>query len=263
MKSYKLNSPFRSFFYVLASFLVLSVLFSSCDEKEELSSDEISEYYPTSVGKYIIYRLDSLVFTNFGRTTEIHKYQVKHQVDAQILDNLGRPAYRVYASIRDSAGTLPWQQMGTFTITVMEDQIEVQEDNLRFIKLHMPVNDGFSWKGNRYLPTEPYSGQFAFFPDNDMEIWDYYYDGPPSSYTYDGRVYDEVLTVEEFNESFNVPVTSPNAVGYMIRSVERYAKGIGPVFRHYELWEYQPNTGGSGGPFNTGFGITMWMIDHN
>ena len=24
-----------------------------------------------------------------------------------------------------------------------------------------------------------------------------------------------------------------------------------------------PNTGGSGGPYKTGFGITMWMIDHN
>jgi len=37
-------------------------------------------------GKYITYRLDSLVFTNFGKNTEIHKYQMKHEIDAELVD---------------------------------------------------------------------------------------------------------------------------------------------------------------------------------
>ncbi len=49
---------------------------------------------------------------------------------------------------------------------------------------------------------------------------------------------------------------------------EDLGEGRPIVFIHgwplsYEMWEYQPNTGGSGGPYKTGFGITMWMIDHN
>jgi len=34
------------------------------------------------------------------------------------------------------------------------------------------------------------------------------------------------------------------------------------VYRKYELWEYQPNISGPN-PYSTGFGITLWMIDHN
>jgi hypothetical protein len=253
---------FRKTSLVTVLLASLSFLLYSCDEKEEFTSEEISDYMPAVTGKYIIYRLDSLVFTNFGRTTEIHKYQVKHEVDAQITDNLGRPAYRVFWSIRDSAGTLPWQPMGTYSVTVLSDQIEVQEDNLRFIKLHMPVNDGFNWKGNRYMPTEPYSSMFLFSNDNDMDDWDYYYDGGTTSFTYDGRNYNDVLTVEQIDEAFNVPITSPSSIALRSRSVERYAKDIGLVFRQYELWEYQPYDG-PGGPYKTGFGITMWMIDHN
>ena len=43
------------------------------------------------------------------------------------------------------------------------------------------------------------------------------------------------------------------------RSWKIYSKNIGLVYRKFELWEYQtsPNT------HYTGFGITMWMIDHN
>jgi len=34
------------------------------------------------------------------------------------------------------------------------------------------------------------------------------------------------------------------------------------VFKDYIMWEFQPNIGGAT-PFKTGFGVKMWMIDHN
>src|SRR5690348_1230285 len=144
----KIFSPLRLCLVLLTIFA-----FISCkNENEEFVSDSIADYAPTVVGKYITYRIDSLVFTNFGRNTEIHKYQVKHQIDALITDNLGRPAYRVFRYIRDTAGTQPWQASGSYFITVLEDQLEVSEDNLRFIKIHLPIRDGNSWKGNKFLP---------------------------------------------------------------------------------------------------------------
>ena len=45
-------------------------------------------------------------------------------------------------------------------------------------------------------------------------------------------------------------------------SVEKYSKTIGLIYRQFILWEYQPNPSGPD-PYNTGFGVTMWMIDHN
>jgi hypothetical protein len=243
--------------------IIISSLFS-CNEKEEFVTDKIVDYMPLAPGKYITYRLDSLVFTNFGRNIETHRYQVKDQVDVIINDNLGRSSYRVNRFRRDSLGTQPWQAMGTYFITPLEDQVELTEDNLRVIKMHMPVKDGFSWKGNKYLPTDPYGAAgYNFSNDDNMGDWDFYFDGTPSSFSYGGKNYSDVYTIEQTNEVFNVPITSPSSYAAKSRSVEKYSRNIGLVYREFELWEYQPNTGNPAGPFYTGFGIRKWMIDHN
>lgn len=246
----------------IIAFISIS-LFSCKTETEDFTTDQIKDYMPLTVGKYISYRLDSLVFTGFGRTIETHRYQVKDQVDALITDNLGRPSYRVYRYLRDSLGITPWQASGTYFITPLSDQIETVEDNLRFIKLHLPMKDNFSWKGNRYMPSEPYYPQYPFNNDISIQDWDFYYDGGSSSFSYRGNVYSDVYTVEEQADSSNVPISSPGSYASKSRAIEKYSKNIGLVYREYELWDYQPNTGLPGGPYYTGFGIKKWMIDHN
>lgn len=261
----------RSLSIARLSFIIIALctLFS-CNEKEEFSSDALSDYMPLTVGKFITYRLDSLVFTAFGRNTEIHKYQVKHVIDAKITDNEGRPSYRVFTYIRDSVNTSswtasqPWVASETYFITPLDNQIEVTEDNLRFIKLHLPFRDGYTWKGNRFLPDNPYdTAGYKFSNDDNMEDWDYNYDNFSPVFTYRGINYSNVYTVEQVNESINVPITTPTVYASKSRAVEKYSKSIGLVYREYELWEHQPNTGNPAGPYKIGFGITMWMIDHN
>ena len=240
----------------LAILLAFSLI--ACDKKsEEYISETTADYMPLNVGKFIIYRLDSTVFTQFGRATEIHKYQVKHQVDALITDNLGRPAYRIFRYLRDSAGTQPWQASGSYSVTVSTDQVEVNDDNLRVIKLHLPFKDSYTWKGNHFLPADPYGPVFNFSNDDNMADWDFTYEGP-ASFSFRGNNYSDVFSVEQIDESFNVPITVPSSYASLTRSVDRYSKGIGLVYRQYEMWEYQPNT-----TSKTGFGITMWMISHN
>jgi len=248
----------RILLWTLVSSLVLS-----CNEKEELTSAPLADYQPLAVGKYITYRIDSLVFPNFGRNTETHRYQVKHQIEALVSDNSGNPMYKVYRYLRDSAGTEPWVPNGSYFITPLGDQVEVAEDNLRVIKLHLPLKDKFTWKGNRYLPNDPYGPLYNFSNDDNMADWDFMIDGNPATFSYNGLTYPDVLTVEQVDESFNVPITNTGSYAARSRSVDRYGKGVGLVFRQFEIWEYQPNTGGSGGPYKTGFGITLWMIDHN
>ncbi len=234
----------------------------SCNEKDDFTIETADTYMPLAVGKYITYRVDSMVFVNFGKDTEIRSYQIKHRVDAIITDAEGRPAYRIYRSLRDVAGLQPWQEVGSYTVTTLSDQIEVTENNLRFIKLHSPVRFGFSWKGNKYFPDNPYNAAYNFSNDDNIEDWEYSYD-ELSSFSYGGINYTDVQTVEQIDEAFNVPITSPTSYAAKSRGVERYSKNIGLIYREYELWEYQPNTGNPAGPYKTGFGITMWMIDHN
>lgn len=247
--------------------IVIFSLFSCTKKSEVFQTDALSDYLPLATGKYITYRLDSTVFTNFGSITEIHKYQVKDSVNAQITDNLGRPSFRVYRYIRDSStanswtDAQVWTNAGVYYITPLTDQVELIEDNLRFIKLHLPLRDGFTWKGNKYLPPDPYGPLYNFSNDDNMAEWDFHYDGDSSAFSYAGINYDNVYSVEEADEAYNVPITDPNAYAAKTRAVEKYAKNIGLIYREYELWEYQPNPGST--PYKTGFGIKQWMIDHN
>ncbi len=248
------------------AFILFAALlpFYSCNKTENFTSEPLEDYFPLTIGKSITYRLDSLVFKNFNKNIEIHPYQEKHVIDTVYKDLSGNTTYRVYVSQRDSAGTGPWQQTRTYAITPFIDQIEVNDDNFRFIKIHLPLKDGFSWKGNRYLPANPYGGRYNNFSNDDaMPNWDYYYDGGPSSFTYKGKNYDNVYSVEQDDESFNVPVNDIRAYGAKSRAVEKYAKDIGLVYKEFTLWEYQPDPTGGPNFRYFGFGITMWMIDHN
>lgn len=255
------------------SLVLIAVFFAtSCSEKKEQFETEALADYTAQLqpGKYITYRIDSLVFPNFGRNTEIHKYQQKHVIDAQITDNLGRPSYRVFRYIRDSVDAQswtpeqPWVPNGTYYVTVLTDQVEVIEDNLRFVKLHLPIKEGYTWRGNTHLPNDPYLALFGLFSNDDnMGDWEFYYDTFEPSFSYRNNNYDNVWTVEAADEVYNVPITDPTAYAARTRAVEKYAKNVGLVYRQYELWEYQPNPGGTGGPYKTGFGVTQWMIEHN
>lgn len=236
---------------------------TACSEKEEeFTTEPLSDYTLQTPGKYIIYRLDSTVTTNFGVSLVTRSYQMKHEVDAAITDNLGRPSVRVYRSIRNADGTGEWIPRGSYLVTNTGDQVEVVEDNLRFIKLHAPMREGFEWKGNSYLPEYPYSGQgFNIAVVDYMKNWEYYYETFEPEVTINGQVYNDVYTVQEEDFTDNWPV-SANTAGVNITASEKYARNIGMVYRSHTILEYDPNTSGSTPTYN-GFAVRMWMVAHN
>lgn len=244
------------FFYLLTA----TLLFSCKKETEELKPELPSEYMPTVTGKYITYRLDSTVVLNFGATIATHSYQEKHQVDALTTDNLGRPAYRVFRYIRDTAGATAWQPSGTYFITATTNNIEVVENNLRFLKLAGPVREGNMWTGNKFLPTDPYGPLYEFFNDDGMYLWEYNYAETGASVSLRGKQYNDVITVQQVDDVSNIPVTT-DAVGYMNKASEKYAKGIGLIFQDITLLEYQPTY--SPRPGFRGFGVKRTILEHN
>ena len=256
----------KSLILFLAAFSFLFFITSCEKETEEFKTEAIADYLPLAVGKYITYRLDSTVFTNLGRNEEIHRYQVKHMVDVQIADNLGRPSYRILRYLRDSLGTQPWVENGTYFITPLTDQAEVIEDNLRYIKLHLPFKLNTDWKGNKYLSDDPYASLFTFFNDDNMNDWDYSIDQFDNTTTIGGQTIADVYTIFQFDESINAPVTNNFQSGYRTFASDRYAKNIGLISRDLIMWEYvppPPNAPPTSVGYKTGFGIKMWMINHN
>lgn len=243
-----------------------------CKRTETLESMIIEELAPLQVGKYITYRLDSLVFTNSGKTEETRRYRVRHLIERQSTDNLNRPIWVVATYITDSIGIGPWVQNGTYTITPVDKGLEVTENNLRVLKLKMPVKEGFRWKGNSYLPDRPYNPEFPMSIDANMDLWEFKYGNINKVEKIGANTLPDVTTVLHIDSAENVPMKTDTSFASRELSIEKYAKNVGLVYREFILWENQPNPRTAGTPPNLvitynpvriGFGIKMWMIDKN
>lgn len=257
-------------------YLLLLLLVTACQDKKEIldghdyQPERLQELLPLQPGKYLTYKLDSLVFTGLGLVKELHTYQEKNVVDAEITDASGRPSYRVYRYLRDEAGNEPWRSAGTYFITIADNRVEWVENNRRVVKMVLPVKEGVTWKGNQYLPSEPYSPEINNFSvGNALRTWDFVYEAETNE-TIGNFDLPGVRTVFHIDESTNLDADDEliSETSYAARSysVEKYAKDLGLVYQKLLLWEYQPEEPGSTANYKgryKGFGVTRTLIDYN
>jgi len=238
--------------------ILATVFFSACKkETETVATAELSEYVPLQVGKYIIYQLDSFRYLPFSTQGITISYQVKFSVDATITDNLGRPAYRIVRSIRKTAAGA-WQTDNTFSAIHTGNTFEfVDDQNMRFLKLHLPIRNGYSWRGNSYINTSSQYSDFRF-----LDGWDYTYDSVDAPLTLGAINLDSTIKVAQRDEVIGNPA-DPNSYSETNFSVEYYAKGIGLVYKRFLHSEYQPPTGGSAYYSDASKGFTLTLLEHN
>ena len=72
---------------------------------------------------------------------------------------------------------------------------------------------------------------------------------------------DSTLLVNQCDEIIGNP-NDVNSYSEINFGAEKYAKGIGLVYRNFSHVEYQPPTPGRSG-YRIGYGVKMTMIDHN
>lgn len=242
--------------FLLLFVTAVILFFSACKKtSEDFQTAAISDYAPFTAGKYITYKLDSLVYINFGVSSVIRSYEVKYMVDAEITDNLNRPAYRIIRYIRKTPANT-FTPDATFEAVKTNNSLEFKENNERFIKLKLPIRNGYAWKGNTYIDTYSLNSEVRYLDD-----WDYIYDSVGVAATVSTFNLGNTIKVDQRDEVIGNP-TDINSYSEINKGVEKYAKDIGMVYRLFFHSEYQPPTPGRGGYYQ-GYGITLTMIDHN
>ncbi|HWK02469.1 MAG TPA: hypothetical protein VNS58_02485 [Puia sp.] len=208
----------------------------SCKKTSSYSTMQPSDFTPTRAGQYIIYRLDSTIFVNFGTQQQTVSYLVKDVVDASVTDNLGRPGWRIFRYISDTALSSGWSPFETYLVTPTRQNVEALENNLRFIKLTLPITNNFSWPGNTYLPDNPLGNLFDFSdPEHsNWASWNYTYQDVNTSNTYNGKTYDSTVTVLQIDDSTSKPL-----FGSRTYWKEKYAPHLGLIYKEVKMWEYQ------------------------
>jgi hypothetical protein len=217
--------------------ITLLVLLASCSEKKiDLDSPPLADYFPLQVGKYITYRCDSTVLTQFGADTTKRYYRVRDKVDAEITDALGRKAYRILRTITDSAGKAPYQNNNTFmAVPDGVDWVENVENNLRFMKLRFPIREGFEWPGNSFIDASSVNSKVRY-----LEGWNYVYQNVGMPFTVLGKTYDNTITIVQRDEEFpEGPFSPTQPYKQWDYSVEVYAKGIGLIYKNFDhrVWQ--------------------------
>ncbi len=239
-------------FLFLIGFVLIATLVSCKKESEQLNTASIETYNPLKVGKFIEYRLDSLVFVSFGSFSEIHSYKVKYEVNSSIIDNLGRPSWRIFRYIKPlNSGS--YTPDATFTATNTGKGLEFVENNMRFLKLQLPFREGYSWKGNSFIDTYSGSSNVRYLDD-----WDYIYEDANLPKTVGSLSFDSTVTVQQRNDSIGLPLTPQTQYAEKNLGREIYAANVGLVFKQFTHFEFQrvDNT-------YKGYGITLTILSHN
>lgn len=242
---------------IVVSLVILGVITVSCNEKEVLSYPPLTQYLPMQMGKTFIYRLDSTVTVNFGQQLQTRYYRLKDSVATQFNDASGRPSFRIYRYITDSAGLQPWTYKLTNIVTIDDNNkwIEYVENNLRFIILRQPITEGFSWKGNSFIDTKSGSSPVKY-----LDEWNYTYMDVGLPFTVRKGTIDSTITVLQADEVSPPGPFNPSFYQQTNYSKEVYAKGIGLIYKEFlhKTWDLSP------GPHwvDDSYGVKMSLVDY-
>jgi len=203
---------------ILISILLVFTL--SCTKKKIPASESLLglDYYPTTQGKYVIYDVDSTIYTDLIKDTIYYKYRIKEKIADSFTDNEGLPALRLERYIKmfnplKSYDSIPWTIKEVWMVNADKKSVQVSERDIRFTKLIFPIQLSASWNGNA---------------KNTMEEWDYTYDYIDKKETINGNVLEKVLFVKQ--RDFYTFISHQ-------KNIEKYAKNIGLVYREiYDIY---------------------------
>jgi hypothetical protein len=193
--------------------ILMLLPFLACTKKSvPISEPDGLGYYPVTKGKYVVYDIDSTVYTEIPRDTIYTRYRIKEKIADSFTDNLGQPAIRLERYIRmyDPAkpyDSIPWRMKEVWMINADNNRIQVVEGNVRYTKLIFPIIEKNSWNGNAA---------------NTIGAWTYYYDYIDRPEKINGVDLEKVLLVVQKND-----ISAISAKRYN----EKYAEGIGLVQR--------------------------------
>ena len=248
----------KSSFLLFLSFILLTGTISCKKSFEVFTSEKVNDYIPLEVGKYIMYQLDSTVYTNLGSTKEIHTYIIKDSIQSITADNLGRKAFRILRLIRNKIDTNNWAHLDAFLAIADSSSFEWIESNKRFIKIMSPIKNAFSWKGNTYINT-------VSVPDAGfLHDWTYTFDKTNTPLKFNQLIIPSTISILQRNDTIGDP-TNKKVYAEINYSKEIYGKGIGLVYKDFIHQVWQPgNANNPSGYFEeNSYGLKISILRHN
>ncbi len=216
---------------ILPAFLILFSItagFFSCKKDAAPKLFLGYDYFPNTVGKYIIYDVDSIVCSSLDYKVDTFSYQLKELVQSIFMDNSNRPTMRIERYIRnfhkDSCKyDALWTLKNIWTANRTVTDAEKVESNVRYVKLTFPVKANATWNGNA---------------DNTLGEWDYNYtivNQPQAvidtAYPVAGTLCPPAVATSQFDSVLTVLQVDCTSVISKKYYLEKYAANIGLIYK--------------------------------
>jgi hypothetical protein len=207
--------------FVHAFIFIMMMTCMSCVKNESTTVDLESDkqYYPLSVGKYRDYVVDSILYRQ-GRFLDSVHTLIHEEILDKYRDTIG-DVFTISRSIRKKAVD-PWLRTATYTVRLHQNKIIYNVANLNFIPLTFPIRVPLQWDGLAMINTDQ---SFDVNGEN-MAIyqnWDIFKikEAPKT----------EKIGSSNFNSVVTIIQTDVEDIVSRRYAVEKYAKGIGLVFK--------------------------------
>ncbi|MCB0794527.1 MAG: hypothetical protein KDB88_07295 [Flavobacteriales bacterium] len=202
----------RTKWMMLAGSIAL-LLVPGCRRDDPAPVDLGYGYFPTRVGSWVEYQVDSSWLDEAFQQSGNISYRLLERIDSSYIDLGGRRAERIERFVQDSLGN--WIIRDIWTQTRNSVAAERTEEDRRFLKMIFPVRAGERWNLNAYNSQD------------DLEVGFGIADVPWSA---NGLSFDSTAVVQSYYP--NNPIDT-------IIYWERYAKHVGLVERIVDSSETQ------------------------
>lgn len=247
----------KNFLFFIISFILIGS--TSCKKTfDVIESENVSSYVPLALGKYIMYQLDSTVYTNLGASKEVHSYVIKDTIQSITTDNIGRKAFSIIRLMRNKVDTNNWIHVDAYLAIADSTSLEWIESNKRFIKMKAPIKNGFSWKGNAYINT------ISVPEASYLHDWTYTYENINSPIKLNNQLIPSAISILQRNDTIGDP-SNKKIYSEINYSKEIYGKNTGLIFKEFLHQVWQPgNANNASGYFEeNSYGIKISILRHN
>ncbi len=246
--------------YTVKYFLAITTLlflFSCTTEEDNFQLETGEEYFPLAIGKYTVYEMDSTIYDPNGAEMVRQSFT---QLREEIVDTLRNAndelVYKIEQFTR-LGDTLPWTIQNVYTASIVNNQAQRTEENLKFIKMTFPVRDNNSWDGNAFIDD----GTIVLVAGETIEMfkgWDYRIKEVDLVDTIGGQIFEPVVLIEQADNENAIELRS---------SVEKYAPNVGLIYKEISIFDTQCIEDCEGQPWaekaEKGFSLKQRILEYN
>ncbi len=203
-------------FSLIGIILILAIV--SCKEETEEAVDMGYDYFPTEIGFYQIYEVDSIVFDDYNDKVDTFKYQVKMLVEEQLANDDNLTRFRWRKSVKSD--TSSWQFSNNYTIDFSDFNLQTVVEDYRYMNLVFPVAVGNSWNYNALNSLDSLSSLYTDIDFDKTVLGEVYTNCVEVTYQ------DEVNLIQEFVH------------------IQIYSRNVGMIFRKDVYKEEQSDVKG-------------------